>query len=665
MENKSIFLISNGSSSFFPKNTLTCFKNKLPSDIFIENNYEVAVESIGFSKNFKQIHIPEEDNPSFFISKSDIISYISTPRNEKDELKAKRIKIIQQELDKIAIYLNDNIHNENEEENKYLKFRKRSVDFNYDEYIDMKTFPFYFKDNETYTKTKLRDYFQKVSTLTGVNVSYDGNEDKTIFNLPFIKNSTSTHNSYFVVMHETFFSSFIVNKTCFITVPYEDFYWEPMPDNSKVFSVDRENSQVTLEISIDITEVYYKNEKYYAAHIQSYNHTLVCANVEKVIFPDLVKLKCLNVKQQIMNNTYSQDLVVFCPDFDKKDKFFYHEFDSLQYVPLSNTILKDIEISLCDEKNKLLQLASGTPTILRLSFKKMETKKESFNLRLTSAPNEQYKNNTSSSFKVVLPTTLYLDRNWKVALTSISHPNDFNTFLKDEDSRSMAISWRNSEDTSPVKHKITLKEYYSSAESIIFDINSFFEEKSIGSAKIDGDGQTVVFYFERSCVLVIGNYLLRILGFTAIEDMSSYRKYTIFPIRYYSTKSYLKNKIAEKYKPNDSGEPRPIGRDKILFCFQDQISLNLLDAKYICMYANFISPTIIAGEYHKLLRIVPIRESKTGFVITEFKHKDFYEIQNTQIKEIEIELRTHDGELINFKSKQNIILNLLFSNYLD
>jgi hypothetical protein len=67
--------------------------------------------------------------------------------------------------------------------------------------------------------------------------------------------------------------------------------------------------------------------------------------------------------------------------------------------------------------------------------------------------------------------------------------------------------------------------------------------------------------------------------------------------------------------------------------------------------------------FWEFLRIIPIRESKTGYVISEFKHKDFYELQNTEIKEIEIELCAHDGEIINFKSKQNIVLNLLFSNY--
>ncbi|EFX62609.1 hypothetical protein DAPPUDRAFT_336709 [Daphnia pulex] len=48
------------------------------------------------------------------------------------------------------------------------------------------------------------------------------------------------------------------------------------------------------------------------------------------------------------------------------------------------------------------------------------------------------------------------------------------------------------------------------------------------------------------------------------------------------------------------------------------------------------------GEYHKILRIIPIRESKTGYIISEFKHKEFHELQNTEIRELEIELRAHD-----------------------
>jgi len=78
MESKSVFLISNGSSNYFPKNTLTNFRNKLPED-FDVNDYEVAVKSIGFSTVFKEIKTPENGFPSFFISKNLLPTYGFTP----------------------------------------------------------------------------------------------------------------------------------------------------------------------------------------------------------------------------------------------------------------------------------------------------------------------------------------------------------------------------------------------------------------------------------------------------------------------------------------------------------------------------------------------------------------------------------------------------------
>ena len=651
METKSVFAISNGSHTYFPKNTLTNFRNKFPNDIITNENYELSVESIGFSKNFKQIHLPDDGFPSFFISKSDIISYVKTPNTEKKELKNQRIKILQTELDDLSLdEFKTNKNDIIEVDYDNLKLRKKRSTNTQVNNNDFKTFPFYFRDGEKYSKSSLKEYFQKVKKITGVNVNYIDTEDKIVFNIPTPKNTlespTTTFDSYFVVMHDTFASSFVVNDYCFVTIPYDEFYWQPMPENNTVHRTNRDDGEITLKIKLDMTDVYYRNEKYKAAHIQSYRHTLICENVAKINFPNLVKLKCGNIKSQIMNNSYSNDLVVFCPDFQKKDNFFYHEFDSLQFIPLSNIILRDIELSLCDENNRFLQLEAGTTTIVKLSLQKMDVTKDSFNVRLTSSPSVQNPNNTSSSFKVILPTTLNLDRKWRVALTAISHPNEFNTFLKEEDSRSMAITWKNNDSDKNVNvRKLVLREYYDNAEDIVNEINNFLKLSNMGFAKTEEEKLT--FTFDRNCILVIGNYLLRILGFTYMDDISHYKKYTVFPIRFNSTKDYIKSE------------------EKIKFCFQDVISLNLLDAKYICMYANFISPTILAGEYHKLLRIIPIRESKTGYVISEFKHKDFYELQNTEIKEIEIELRAHDGELINFKSKQNIILNLLFSNYID
>lgn len=128
METKSVFAISNGSHTYFPKNTLTNFRNKFPNDIIANENYELSVESIGFSKNFKQIHLPDDGFPSFFISKSDIISYVKTPNNEKNELKNQRIKILQTELDDLSLdEFKTNKNDIIEVDYENLKLRKKEV----------------------------------------------------------------------------------------------------------------------------------------------------------------------------------------------------------------------------------------------------------------------------------------------------------------------------------------------------------------------------------------------------------------------------------------------------------------------------------------------------------------------------------------------------------
>lgn len=647
MDNKSLFIISNGSADFHPKNSLTNFKNKLPSGIEFNKNFEVAVKSIGFSTNFKTICVPPENYPSFFISKSPVPSFEITPKEDQVYFRAERLKTLINELD----YLGSD---------GTKKRRKREEEDFIEPYIEdeeeyetsTNTFPFYFKDNETYETAKLKDYFQKVKFKTKCNITYENDELSFKVNEDSLSETVGQlKNSYWLVIHNEFAKSFKIEPFIISEIKYNEY--RGIPDFSEIV-ISKLNNKIVFKTYRDFVKVFYKGEQYWALYIQSKLHEIKCTDFEEKQFPKLVKLQCSNITPQIMDSNFSQDLVVFCPDFEKTTSFFYHEFDSLQFVPLSNSILNDIGLKLCDEENRLLQLAPGTPSIIKLTFKKMEEDRKSFNVRLTSTQTKNYPTNTSASFKVKLPNTLNLSRNWKVALTSISHPNNFNAFLADEDSRSLSVSWRNPYNENSmsepllIKNKLVLKEDYADEADLIDELKTFFNDKDIGDVKLEENTNRICFYFKRVGSLTIGNYLLRILGFTHNSLLSTTKKYTRFALN-----------------PSVNFEHIKIVNEQILFCFQDKIRLNLLDPKYICMYANFISPTILGGEYHKILRIIPIRESKTGFIISEFKHREFYELQNTEISDLEIHLRAHDGELINFKSKQNIILNLLFSNYVQ
>ncbi len=99
--------------------------------------------------------------------------------------------------------------------------------------------------------------------------------------------------------------------------------------------------------------------------------------------------------------------------------------------------------------------------------------------------------------------------------------------------------------------------------------------------------------------------------------------------------------------------------------FRNETNMEYLQPNYIMIYANFISSTIIGGEYVKIFRIIPIKKNEMGYIISDFKHKIQLQLQNSDITEVHVELRTHDGAEINFSNQKDVILNVEFANFTD
>jgi len=99
--------------------------------------------------------------------------------------------------------------------------------------------------------------------------------------------------------------------------------------------------------------------------------------------------------------------------------------------------------------------------------------------------------------------------------------------------------------------------------------------------------------------------------------------------------------------------------------FNKPINVRYFHPQYLMIYANFIGSTIISDTYQKILKIVSVDYLTTDHVIKEFKSKDYCDLQNTEIKDLEIEIRGHDGNLINFIDTSDIIMNLEFTNNIN
>ncbi len=80
------------------------------------------------------------------------------------------------------------------------------------------------------------------------------------------------------------------------------------------------------------------------------------------------------------------------------------------------------------------------------------------------------------------------------------------------------------------------------------------------------------------------------------------------------------------------------------------------------MLSNSSGQSIVGNSFSKLVKIVPVyHESTDAYKTQDFKNNEFYSLENTLIKQIKFQIRSHSGNLINFMEGSKIFINLLFS----
>ena len=640
-DKRSFYVISNGSSETYPNNTLTKFTNRFPAPIDLQGsqNYEVAVESIGFSCLFRNIKLPENKSvPSFiltnqfFIDKTlsgsgncafegqEINEVCSKPKPLEMTLRHDSIKRLFNKLIKI------------EEINPVEKQKK--TEGSETEFVLEPPPPFYYFgrfEEKYYTQEELTEYFTKINEKYALKITFkDGLLD---FSRPI--DATVSDNFYEVYFHSSMLETFGFESS--LLLEYEKHFKTPrFFDSAEMVAPKRLWKKKTL------ANIYtYDGELYFKFTVGAFENTVRATKspISKMIFPHVVKVVSNNIYPQIFNSSYSNDMVVFCPDFKNNDDYYFHEFESRQYVPLLNSSLTDFEIKLCDEDNNQLQLLPGVPSFLKINIRKMSDK-STFNVRLTSAKSKAFPDNTSQNFRIKLPNVLSLDKRWRVALTSISHPNTFNTFLPEKNSRGIIVKQIA---TNIVGRKV-LSDIIHTPETILSELNEVFSNKQLGEVTIDAENK-LKFKFWKESLVGISTNLLRVLGYN--EPLNLNEMITTIPI----TQKNLKLLIGKN--EDDS--------NNYTLLFNNPINVNALRPNYIIAYTNFIESTIIGGIYSKILRVIPVSSKEKGYIISDFKHKEFLELQNTEISEIEIVLRSHDGAYIYFGTNEEVILNLEFT----
>lgn len=594
--NQPFYILSNASLDVFPNNTLTEFKNVLPKTLsFPEGDkWEVGIETVGVSSMFRNIHTPPLGVPVIFAGHA---------HNKMKQLR--QSPVIDERQD---------IH--------------YSVDFDlrkgatmmYIEIVD-----------KFYTQADIYSMCSLFNVKLGpyCKFEFDGERITVTYTDKYKQN----HEGTWIFLHESFANSFQfkpydIKKLSVIPVKPENNSNEVMlveiGGNLYVQRKVKVNNEVYLGFLLTRDQTKDYHGPLISDKIDIFNHDML---------PEIIKVQCDIIEPQIINSSFSQDLLVLSTDVQYTNNYYFHDIERISYFPLLFNDINEIKVRLVDENDKLLQLVKGQATIIKLRFRKNKKMTQNFYVRVTSKPNNIYPDNKAYNFSVQLPSTKVLNDDWKVSLNSINIPNKFTTFLrKDEQLRSFIYKTG----VNPAIPLILKSDVSYTPSSLVSEINSFLSLHNIGDANIDSLGRLVITVKE-SCVLAIGLDAVKVLGYQTglIPPGSNYM--------------FIK--------------PLPDNTDKIIF--ESPINVNYFRPNYFIVYSNIVQPSIIGNIYSPILKIVPILDAHESFKLHDFKVREFYNIPNSEINEIKIELRTHDGEFVNFLSDQHVVMNLQFTNEIN
>jgi len=680
------YIISNASIDIYPNNTLTEFKNKFPKTLsFSEHDkWEVGVETIGLSSMFRNVLVPHRPNiPSVLIGHS----FNLEQQRASPEIKASL----------------DTHYSLN-----FKLFGEANTDF-----IPIEIKDKYYHEADVYAMCKVIN--TKVINEC-CKFSFDGSQMSIKFN------NNSSREGTWVFLHETFVKSFGFSpsstkllsmirappppppsppppsttsqepqtveeaiKKAKVQLAKEDAlksllfpfgkramqkqlastFSERLEEAATAAEEEFEQRENPTPISAETTEIQTQEEEHHPSQEVYLVEINTSTFIQRKVFwdgeiyfgyylhrdantdfygslvseriklknshqlPDLIKVQCDIIEPQILNSSYSQDLLVLSTDIQYTNNYYYHDIERISYFPLLFNDISEIKIKLVDENNELLQLTRGHASIVKLRFRKNTRMTNNFYVRVTSRPSPIFPDNKPNRFSVQLPTTKILNEQWKVSLNSINIPNSFTTFIPNQNTELRTIVVKRLNDA-VLSLILSDKENYTPTK-LVAVINSFFRTHNLGRATLDSLGR-LSFNMNYECTYGIGLNAAKILGYESGREVKNFMMI------------------------------RPNSQNPYLLEFESPVNVNYFRPNYFIIYTNIVQPSVIGNQYSPILKIVPILETENAFKLHDFNVREFYSIPTTEVNEIRMELRTHDGELVNFLDNHHVIMNLQFSN---
>ena len=328
--------------------------------------------------------------------------------------------------------------------------------------------------------------------------------------------------------------------------------------------------------------------------------------------PKIIRVVCSNIQPIIRNGTFCKDILITSVSEDNFGKYTFIDVLSLEYFELQSSASEYIEIELLDENSKPLRLDFGSATLVKLHLKS-EEKMNEIHMRLNS------NTDNASIFRVNLPKKLqFFDKSPKVALNSIIIWNK----LKRTTDLDLSFGIKNAEEErgtfyytpNPIENlKAVLKNMKQKLRNWLY-----FIELSNGKIMIQA---------KKDLILSVGRDLAFSLGWCSNQVGS---------------REIITLSKGNSYTPNFVKRSIPLWPTH---CF---------------LYTNIAKPSCLGGGLHHLLKVIPVsHQSSDSYTTIQFQHPEFIDISTTDVQYIDFELRTYNGNLVEFANDKAVTyLNL-------
>jgi hypothetical protein len=411
------------------------------------------------------------------------------------------------------------------------------------------------------------------------------------------------------------------------------------------------------------------------------------------VMPEYIKIHMQEMKSNLSNAGFEKVLayVPYVRNNNNTNYTIYHEVLRKEYFTIdynSNPMVSNLSIKLTDENNQQLGLLPGQPTIVKLKLRKMSY--TSFMLRIKSAAqNTMYEMNTNHDFHTTLPYPINLSGKWKVALTSIQFPRQFDlanaipneglyidvnqnkrkrrhmlpgesvyTFVDLKHIRRWRVPSRIKKSTNAQQSEdLTVPTVDNAAAAAAKKLNHW-DRITIPKNAIASNSKL------RN---VINKMLREHFGKKVLEFLpgktARVKAHELIKFRVSSYLAYILGVSSSFDDPPIESEVKS-GEGGIYDLPTDVFRLT---PHSLLLYCDIITPVIIGDSYAKVLKLIPLVDSqkinteKNNYIFYESQHLDFIPLAHTTLSTCHFSLCHVSGVPFLFNNKnQEVNINLVF-----